>query len=80
MFVISGITGVISTVGSAIFYFPPKRPEAVAHIPRSQLIKELDYLGPSDLFKLLMASLICTRFLPVQCWSRRLARRLVPGR
>lgn len=45
IFIIGGITAVISLVGTAVFYFPPPHPHAVAHISRGQLLKELDYVG-----------------------------------
>lgn len=45
IFIIGGILGVITLVGTATFYFPPSRPRAVAHIPRRTLLKEMDYIG-----------------------------------
>ena len=44
-FIIGGITAVICLVGTAIFYYPPPRPHAISHIPRMQLVRELDYIG-----------------------------------
>lgn len=45
VFIIGGITAVISLIGTAVFYFPPPRPHAVAQISRRQLLKELGYIG-----------------------------------
>lgn len=48
IFSIGGIVGIIGLVRTALFYYPPPRPHAVAHIPRGQLLRELDYLGLSN--------------------------------
>ncbi|KAL1985418.1 hypothetical protein VTN96DRAFT_7861 [Rasamsonia emersonii] len=45
IFIIGAITGTISLIGTAVFYWPPPCPRDVAHIPRSTLLKEMDYIG-----------------------------------
>ena len=71
----------ISLVGTAIFYFPPSRPHAVAHIPRKQLLLELDYLGgPICMIELLHFADRRRRFLPLHHWFDCPPRRTLPRR
>ena len=49
IFIIGAMTGTIALVGTAMFYWPPRRPRAVAHIPRRTLLKEMDYIGTDPL-------------------------------
>ncbi|KAK4949977.1 hypothetical protein LTR10_011819 [Elasticomyces elasticus] len=43
VYILGAITGVISVVGTAVFYHPPSHP--LIEISRRQLIAEVDYLG-----------------------------------
>lgn len=67
----------MSLVGTALFYYPPPKPHAVAHIPKMQLLKELDYLGMSS-----MATMVNDaddpRLLLVRRWPNTITCRPLP--
>jgi hypothetical protein len=64
-----------------MFYWPPRRPRDVAHIPRRTLLKEMDYIGMACLRSLhVTVADFVPRLLPIQWWTHNAPGRLVPRR